>query len=97
MVGDFLVGEAVADAAIEFVQRFPLQFVVTFGGCGEEARGLIGTFESGGPDDEFTVVADGIGYQFRKFLSVKLTTLGDVGIAAYLTGEIVFRFAVLLL
>ena len=49
-VGDFLVGEAVADARVELVERFPFEFVVAFGGSGEVARCLDGAFEGGGPD-----------------------------------------------
>ena len=37
---DFFVGEAVTDAAVEFVQRFPFEFVVAFGRGGEEAGRL---------------------------------------------------------
>lgn len=49
-VGYFLVGEAVADAGVELVEGFPFEFVVAFGGGGEVARCLDGSFESGGPD-----------------------------------------------
>ena len=44
LVCDFLVGEAVADAAVELVERFPFEFVVAFGGGGEVARGLVRAF-----------------------------------------------------
>ena len=49
-VGDFLVGEAVADARVELVEGFPFEFVVAFGRGGEVARCLDGAFEGGGPD-----------------------------------------------
>lgn len=60
-VFDFLVGEPVADAAVEFVQGFPFEFGVAFGWGGEEARRLDRAFECAGPDREVAVVADGLG------------------------------------
>ena len=36
-VCDFLVGEAVANAGVKFVERFPFQLVIAFWGGGEEA------------------------------------------------------------
>ena len=44
-VRDFLVGEPVANARIELVERFPFQLVVAVGRSGEEAGGLDGAFE----------------------------------------------------
>ena len=57
-VGDFLVGEAVADAGVELVEGFPFEFVVAFGGGGEVARCLDGAFESRGPDCQLAVVTN---------------------------------------
>ena len=45
LVGDFLVGEAVADAGVELVEGFPFEFVIAFRGGREEARRLDGAFE----------------------------------------------------
>lgn len=56
---DFGVGEAVADARVEFVEGFPFQFVVAFGGVGEEAGGLDRSGEGRGPNCELAVVSDG--------------------------------------
>lgn len=60
-VFDFLVGEAVADAAVEFVQGFPFELGVAFGRGGQEARRLDRAFERARPDREVPVVADGLG------------------------------------
>ncbi len=56
---DFGVGEAIADARVEFVEGFPFEFVVAFGGVCEEAGGLDCSGEGGGPDRELAVVTDG--------------------------------------
>lgn len=47
---DFLIGEAVADAAVQFVERFPFEFGVAFGRGGQEAGCLNRAFERAGPD-----------------------------------------------
>lgn len=60
-VGDFLVGEAVADAGVEFVERFPFELVVALWGLGEVACRGDGAAEGGGPDCELAVGLDGTG------------------------------------
>jgi len=61
-VFDFLVGEAVADAGIEFVERFPFELVVAFWRLREEARRLDGAFEGRGPDGKFAAFGGGLRY-----------------------------------
>ena len=94
-VGDLLVGEAVADARVEFVQSLPFELVVAFGGGGEEAGRLDGAFEGGGPDCELAVVADGAGDELGEGVGVEFAALGDVGVAADFAFEVEFGFAVL--
>lgn len=94
-VRDFLIGEAVADARVELVEGFPFEFGVAGGRSGEEARGLDGAFEGGGPDCELAVVADGAGDEFGEGFGVEFASFGDVGVAADLTVEVEFGFAVL--
>ena len=94
-VGDFLVGEAVAHTAVELVEGFPFELVVAFRGAGEEASRLDGTFESGGPDGELTVVADRGGYEVGKGSGIEFAALGDVGVAANFAFEVEFGFAML--
>ena len=73
-VGDFFVREAVAHAGVELVESFPFQLGVHARAGGKEASGLDGTFEGGGPDGQFSVVADGLVDQRRERLRIQLAT-----------------------
>jgi hypothetical protein len=87
---DFGVGQAVADARIELVERFPGQLLVwKMLGC------LSGAFEGRGPDGQ-REVAGGCVNEFREFLGVALASRGEVCIAADFAGEVVEGFAVLM-
>ena len=88
LIFDFLIGEAVADAGVELVERFPFELVVAFGRLCEEAGGLDGAFEGRGPDGEFAAFGDGVGYQVGEGASVGFSALGEVGIASDLSVEI---------
>lgn len=96
LVLDLLVGEAVADAGVELVERFPLEFVVALGRFGEEAGRLNGAFEGRGPDGQFAAFRGGLRHQVREGAGVGFAALGDVGIAADFAVEVEFRFSVLL-
>lgn len=95
LVGDLLVGEAVACARVEFVEGFPFELVVAFGGGGEEAGRLVGAFEGGGPDRELAVVTDGGSDEVGERAGVEFPAFGDVGVAADFAGEVEFGFAML--
>lgn len=69
--------------------------MVAFRGCGEESSRLDCTFEGGGPDRKLAVIANGGSDKFGQRTGIEFATLGDVGIAADLAGEIEFGFAVL--
>ena len=94
-VRNVLVREAVADARVQLVQGLPLELVVALWGGGEEAGGLDGAFEGGGPDGELAVIADGGGDEVGQRAGVELAAFGDVGVAADFAGEVEFRFTVL--
>ena len=94
-VRNVLVREAVADARVQLVQGLPFELVVALGGGGEEAGGLDGAFEGGGPDGELAVIADGGGDEVGQGAGVEFATLGDVGVAADFALEVEFRFAML--
>ena len=81
-VRDFLIGEAIADARVELVEGFPFELVVAFWGSGEEAGGLDGAFEGGGPDGKLAVIAHAAGNKVRQGTGVELAALGNIGIPA---------------
>jgi hypothetical protein len=95
LVLDLLVGEAVADAGVELVERFPFQLVVALGRFGEEAGGLDGAFEGRGPDGEFAAFGGGLRHQVWEGAGVGFAALGDVGVAADFAVEVESRFSVL--
>ena len=94
-VRNLLVGEAVADARVQFVQGFPLELVVAFWGRGEESSRLDCAFESGGPDCELAVVTDGGSDKLGERTGVEFAAFGNVGVAADPASEVEFGFAML--
>ena len=95
LVRDLLVREAVAGARVEFVEGFPFELVVAFGGGGEEAGRLVGAFEGGCPDCELAVVTNGGSDEVRERAGVEFPALRYVGVAADLAAEVEFGFAML--
>ena len=94
-VRNVLVREAVADARVQFVQGLPFELVVALWGGGEEAGGLDGAFESGGPNGELAVIADGGGDEVGQRAGVEFAAFGDVGVAADFALKVKLRFAML--
>lgn len=94
-VRNLLVGEAIADARVEFVERLPFELVVAFWGRGEESSCLVGAFEGRGPDCKLAAVTDGGSDEVRQRTGVELAAFGDVGVSTNFAREVVFRFSVL--
>lgn len=86
---DLGVRQAVADAAVELVERFPREFLV-----GQVAGRLGGAFEGRGPDGEGQI-AGGFFDEGGEDLGVALAAWGEVRVAADLAREVVVGFAVL--
>lgn len=94
-IRNLLIRKPITDPRVELIEGLPLEFIVAFRGGGEEAGGLDGAFEGGGPDCELAVVADGAGDEVGEGAGVEFAALGDVGVAADFAGEVEFGFAVL--
>lgn len=92
---DLLVGEAIADAAVEFVECLPFQFLVFTPWSGDETRCLDGALQGGGPDDELGAWGDGFGDELGEALCVLFAAFGDTGVPADFACEIELGLAVL--
>jgi hypothetical protein len=66
---DLRVCQAVTDAGIKLIERFPLQLFK-----GKEPCRLYGSFQCGGPDCEFTAIADRLGNETWKSMRVSIAT-----------------------
>lgn len=96
LLGDLLVGQAIADAGVQLVECLPLQLLESGFGF-QVAGGLDGAAESRGPDDDLGVLGDaGLAHQLGESTCVGLTTLRDVGVTANAASQVVFGLTVLL-
>ncbi len=94
-VRNLLVGKAVADARVQFVQGFPFELVVSFGGCREESGRLVGAFEGGRPNCKLAVVTDGGSDKLGQRTAIEFAACGKVGVTADSAGDVVIRLAML--
>ena len=94
-VRNLLIGQAVAQTRVQFVQGFPFKFVIAFGRRGEEPSGLDRAFQGGGPNCELAVVTDGGSDKVGKCTSVQFAAFGNVGVSANFASQIEFGFAML--
>lgn len=95
LLGDFLVGEAIADAGVQFIEGLPLQLLEA-GFCLEVAGGLDGAAEGGGPNDDFSVWGDArLAEELWQLAGVGFAALGDVRVTPNLAGQVELRFTVL--
>lgn len=95
LFSDLLVGEAVADARVQFIQSLPFQLVVA--GCGLEVAGALnGALEGGGPNDDLGVFWDTrLPQQLGKSAGICLAALRDVGITSDGSAQVELGFSVL--
>ena len=94
-VRNLLVGKAVADAGVQFVQGFPFELVVSFGGSREESSRLVGAFEGGGPNCKLAVVTDGGFDKLGQRTGIEFAAWGNVGVTAYSASDVVIGLAML--
>lgn len=91
-VVDFLVGETVAIAAVEFIEGFPFKFFPAKFGDGR-GGGLVGTFEGTSPDGKGGVCGEaGLAEEFGEHFGVLEAAGAEVCIAADFAFEVVFAF-----
>jgi hypothetical protein len=95
LLGNFLVGEAIADAGVQFVEGLPFQLFEA-GFCLEVAGGLDGAAEGGGPNDDFGVGGNArLAEELWQLAGVGLAALGNVGVTTNFAGQVELRFTVL--
>lgn len=95
LIGNFLVGQAIADAGIKFVESFPFKFVIALWRSRQEPRGLDGTFKRRGPDGQLTVIANRLSYKIRKRTCIELASGRDVCVTADFAMQVKVRFPML--
>ena len=87
---DFAVGQAVANTRIEFVQRFPFEFLKS-----EEACGLDGALQCGGPNGKPAAIANRLRNKARKSMRIGISALRKICVSSNLARKVVLRLAVL--